>query len=262
MSNLYQIKRLKKESDIDADIVISTIQKLFAVLTVQQLSEGNEDAEDEDAKKNEDKANEEPAVQLGNDLKLPPDYFQFIVVDECHRSIYGKWRAVLDYFSEAKVLGLTATPTPEAYAFFNNNIVENYSYDDSVVDGVNVPSRVYRIETEVTEYGGTIEQGSKVVEITHKTGETSTYNADNTYIYTADALDRSVLNRDQIRKVLTAYKEAIYTDLYPEREKKWEYVPKTLIFAKDDNHATEILNCQILSLIVTRYVMEILFLFV
>ncbi len=242
MSNLYQIKRLKKESDIDADIVISTIQKLFAVLTGQQLSEGNEDAEDEDATKNEDKANEEPAVQLGNDLKLPPDYFQFIVVDECHRSIYGKWRAVLDYFSEAKVLGLTATPTPEAYAFFNNNIVENYSYDDSVVDGVNVPSRVYRIETEVTEYGGTIEQGSKVVEIAHKTGETSTYNSDNTYIYTADALDRSVLNRDQIRKVLTAYKEAIYTDLYPEREKKWEYVPKTLIFAKDDNHATEIVD--------------------
>lgn len=242
MSNLYQIKRLKKESDIDADIVISTIQKLFAVLTGQQLSEGNEDAEDEDAKKNEDKANEEPAVQLGDDLKLPPDYFQFIVVDECHRSIYGKWRAVLDYFSEAKVLGLTATPTPEAYAFFNNNIVENYSYDDSVVDGVNVPSRVYRIETEVTEHGGTIEEGSKVVEITHKTGATSTYNAENTYIYTAEALDRSVLNRDQIRKVLTAYKEAIYTDLYPEREKKWEYVPKTLIFAKDDNHATEIVD--------------------
>ena len=178
MSNLYQIKRLKKESDIDSDIVISTIQKLFAVLTGQQLSEGNEDAEDEDAKKNEDKANEEPAIQLGDDLKLPPDYFQFIVVDECHRSIYGKWRAVLDYFSEAKVLGLTATPTPEAYAFFNNNIVESYSYDDSVVDGVNVPSRVYRIETEVTEYGGTIEEGSNVVEITHKTGKTSTYQAE------------------------------------------------------------------------------------
>ncbi len=242
MSNLYQIKRLKRESDIDADIVISTIQKLFAVLTGQLLSEGNEDAEDEDAKKDEDKVDEEPAVQLGDDLKLPPDYFQFIVVDECHRSIYGKWRAVLDYFSEAKVLGLTATPTPEAYAFFNNNIVENYSYDDSVVDGVNVPPRVYRIETEVTEHGGTIEEGSKVVEITHKTGATSTYKAENTYIYTAEALDRSVLNRDQIRKVLTAYKEAIYSDLYPERDKKWEYIPKTLIFAKDDSHATEIVD--------------------
>ena len=240
MSNLYMIKRLKRESDIDADIVISTIQKLFAVLTGQQLTDGNEDAEDEEAKKNEDKPEE--AIQLGTDLKLPLDYFQFIVVDECHRSIYGKWRAVLDYFSEAKVLGLTATPTPEAYAFFNNNIVENYTYDDSVVDGVNVASRVYRIETEVTENGGIIEEGSKVVEIAHKTGQTTTYNADANYGYTAQALDRSVVNRDQIRKVLTAYKEAIYTDLYPERDKMWEYVPKTLIFAKDDNHASVIVD--------------------
>ena len=241
MSNLYQIKRLKKESDIDADIVISTIQKLFAVLTGQQLTEGNEDAEDEEAKKSEDKTEEE-AVQLVDDLKLPPDYFQFIVVDECHRSIYGKWRAVLDYFSEAKILGLTATPTPEAYAYFNNNIVENYTYDDSVVDGVNVPSRVYRIETEVTEFGGTIEQGSKVVETAHKTGQTTTYKSEGTYGYTAQALDRSVVNLDQIRKVMIAYKDAIYTDLYPERDKKWEYVPKTLIFAKDDNHASEIVE--------------------
>ena len=242
MSNLYKISRLKRESDIDSDIVISTIQKLFAVLTGQQLSDGNEDAEDEEAKKDEDKNIEEEAIQLGDDLKLPPDYFQFIVVDECHRSIYGKWRSVLDYFKDAKILGLTATPTPEAYAFFNNNIVENYTYDDSVVDGVNVPARVYRIATEVTENGGTIEEGSKVVETAHKTGQTTTYDADANYIYTAQALDRSVINKDQIRKVLTAYKDAIYTDLYPEREKKWEYVPKTLIFAKDDAHATQIVD--------------------
>ena len=241
MSSLYQIKRLKHEADIDADIVISTIQKLFAVLTGQQLADGNEDAEDEDTKKDDEK-NTEETVQLGDDLKLPPDYFQFIVVDECHRSIYGKWRAVLDYFKDAKVLGLTATPTPEAYAFFNNNIVENYTYDDSVVDGVNVPSRVYRIATEVTEHGGTIEEGTKVVETTHKTGAKAVYDADSSVEYRPEALDRSVVNLDQIRKVLTAYKESIYTDLYPEREKNWEYIPKTLIFAKDDYHATQIVD--------------------
>ena len=241
MSSLYQIKRLKHEADIDADIVISTIQKLFAVLTGQQLADGNEDAEDEDTKKDDEK-NTEETVQLGDDLKLPPDYFQFIVVDECHRSIYGKWRAVLDYFKDAKVLGLTATPTPEAYAFFNNNIVENYTYDDSVVDGVNVPSRIYRIATEVTEHGGTIEEGTKVVETTHKTGAKAVYDADSSVEYRPEALDRSVVNLDQIRKVLTAYKESIYTDLYPEREKNWEYIPKTLIFAKDDYHATQIVD--------------------
>ena len=146
MSSLYEIKRLKKEKDIKADVVISTIQKLFAILTGQTLLDIDEDAEDEIIKDEEEKGANE-VITLGEDIKLPPDYFQLIIVDECHRSIYGKWKAVLDYFSEAKVLGLTATPTPEAYAFFNNNVIEEYTYDDSVVDGVNVPSRVYRIST-------------------------------------------------------------------------------------------------------------------
>lgn len=55
-------------------------------------------------------------------------------------------------------------------------------------------------------------------------------------------LDRSVIVPDQMRKVLTAYKDSIYTDLFPDRDEIWEYIPKTLIFAKDDNHATEIVN--------------------
>ncbi|WP_243206716.1 type I restriction endonuclease subunit R [Oribacterium sp. oral taxon 102] len=241
MSSLYEIKRLKKENDIKADIVISTIQKLFAVLTGQALSDDSEDAEDEKTMTDEEKESKE-IITLGDDLKLPPDHFQFIVVDECHRSIYGKWRAVLDYFSGAKVLGLTATPTPEAYAFFNNNIIEEYTYDESVVDGVNVPSRVYRIATEITEHGGAIRSGTKVTETVRKTGETTTYDAPQRIDYDNMQLDRSVVNRDQIRKVLTAYKKAIYEELYPEREKSWEYIPKTLIFAKDDNHASEIVE--------------------
>ena len=163
MSSLYEIKRLKQDKDIKADIVISTIQKLFAVLTGNPIpSDTDEDAEDEKNTADEEKEDTK-VIQLGDDLKLPPDYFQLIIVDECHRSIYGKWRAVLDYFSKAHVLGLTATPTPEAYAFFNNNIIEQYTYDDSVVDGVNVPPRVYRIKTEVTEHGGRLQAGTVVM---------------------------------------------------------------------------------------------------
>ena len=168
LSSLYQINRLRKESDIRGDIIISTIQKLFSVLTGQKLNECDEDAEDEEIAKNE---NSEEEVNLGTDLKLPPDYFQFIVVDECHRSIYGKWKAVLDYFSGAKVFGLTATPTPEAFSFFNHNVIKKYTYDDSIVDGVNVPSRVYRIATEITEHGGSIGAGAVVVETSRKTPE-------------------------------------------------------------------------------------------
>ena len=241
MSSLYEIKRLKHDNDVKADIVISTIQKLFAVLTGQQLSEDSEDAEDERTTQEEEKEGID-IIHLDGDLRIPPDYFQLIIVDECHRSIYGKWRAVLDYFSGAHILGLTATPTPEAYAFFNNNIIENYTYDDSVVDGVNVPSRIYRIKTQVTEHGGAIHAGTKLMETARRTGWETIYTASERVDYDPSALDRSVVNEDQIRKVLTAYKKAVYDELYPDREKRWEYVPKTLIFAKDDNHATQIVE--------------------
>ena len=242
LSSLYQINRLRKPEDINGQVVISTIQKLFAVLTGQNISDDNEDAEDENSNRDNEKALKE-VVQLGDDLKLPSDFFQFIIVDECHRSIYGKWKAVLDYFKGATVLGLTATPTPEAVAYFNDNIIEKYTYDDSVVDGVNVPARVYRIMTEATVHGGTIHEGEKVVELTRRTGEIEEHTAKQRVDYSPTQLDRSVINQNQIEAVLSTYRDAIYSDLYPYREEKWEYIPKTLIFAKDDNHATQIVEC-------------------
>ena len=242
LSSLYQINRLRKPEDINGQVVISTIQKLFAVLTGQNISDDNEDAEDENFNRDNEKAMKE-IIQLGDDLKLPSNFFQFIIVDECHRSIYGKWKAVLDYFKDATVLGLTATPTPEAFAYFNNNIIEQYTYDDSVVDGVNVPARVYRIMTEATVHGGTIHEGEKVVELTRRTGEIEEHSAKQRVDYSPTQLDRSVINQNQIEAVLSTYRDAIYSDLYPYREEKWEYIPKTLIFAKDDNHATQIVEC-------------------
>ena len=241
MNELYQINRLKKPEDVQGDIVISTIQKLFAVLTGQNISDDDEDKEDE-KRGLSDVIKNEPAVELGSDLKLPPDYFQFIIVDECHRSIYGKWKAVLDYFKDAKILGLTATPIPEAYAYFNKNIVEEYTYDDSVVDGVNVPARVYRIITEATVHGGTIKQGETVTDVNRAGEVVDSYTAQNRIDYAPNQLDRSVINPNQIESVLKSYMDSIYTDLYPEREENWHYIPKTLIFAKDDNHATKIVE--------------------
>lgn len=242
MSSLYQINRLKNKDNIGGDIVISTIQKLFAVLTGQTITDDDEDKEDEKFFSFKDTDSNQTVVSLGNDLKLPPDYFQFIIIDECHRSIYGKWQSVLNYFKGATILGLTATPTPEAYAFFNDNIIEKYTYDDSVVDGVNVPARVYRIKSNITEHGGTINTGDEVVEITRSGKEIDSYTATGRIDFAPTQLDRSVIVPDQMRKVLTAYKDSIYTDLFPDRDEIWEYIPKTLIFAKDDNHATEIVN--------------------
>ena len=241
MSSLYDIRRLRHKDDVRADIVISTIQKLYAVMTGQTLTSDSEDAEDEKTTDEEEKSTRE-IITLGDDIRVPSDYFQLIIVDECHRSIYGKWKAVLDYFTDAVVLGLTATPTPEAREFFNENIIADYTYDESVVDGVNVPSRVYRIDTEITRSGGEIRKGTRVAETARRGWNTASYTAGEDVDYDTLDLDRAVVNRDQIRKVLSAYRDAIYTDLYPDRDPKWEYIPKTLIFAKDDNHATEIVD--------------------
>ena len=164
---------------------------------------------------------------MNDDLFLPPDYFQLIVIDECHRSIYGKWKAVLDYFKDAKILGLTATPTPEAYAFFDNNIIENYTYNESVVDGVNVPARVYRISTNITVHGGTIKAGDTITEKSKKSGDVIERTISKRIDFSPALLDRSVTNPEQIKTVLTAYRDAIYTDLYPDR--KHLFLQKTII---------------------------------
>lgn len=244
LNELYVINRLTNPEKINGDIIISTIQKLFAVLTGRKDDEINEDEEDEN-NLNFDETDEqkaEPEIDLGKVIKLPPDYFQFIIVDECHRSIYGKWQSVLKYFSGAKILGLTATPTPEAYAFFNDNIIEKYTYDDSVVDGVNVPARVYRIKTEQTEHGGAIKSGDKVVETTRSGYKVNEYVTKERIDFNPNQLDRSVVSPDQIRKNMESFRDSIYTDMFPERKALWEYIPKTLIFAKDDHHASEIVN--------------------
>lgn len=244
--DLYNVTRLKTAVDIKGEIVVSTIQKLYAVLTGMTIADTDEDTEDEIEQANNEKASEE-IISLGNDLKLPPDYFQFIIVDECHRSIYGRWQAVLNYFTGARILGLTATPTEEALAFFDKNIVENYTYEDSVVDGVNVPKRIFRINTKISTHGGTIEKGETIEEKSKRTAITEIRRAEERIDYSPQQLDRSVVNVSQIETVLTAYRDSIYTQLYPERfqdngDADWAFIPKTLIFAKDDNHATQIVE--------------------
>ena len=241
LNSIYNIRRLKNESDINNDIIISTIQKLYAIMTGQKLTEENEDAEDERNSEAEENSGNE-TVQLDGNVKISRDHFDLIIVDECHRSIYGRWKAVLNYFSDAIIMGLTATQNGQAEAYFNQNYIENYTYEDSVIDDVNVPVRIYRIVTDITEHGGSIKAGSTVNEITKNTGEYSEYKADTQSEYGATDLDRSVINRDQIRRVLISYKDSIYTDLYPERKAMWEYIPKTLIFAKNDKHADEIIQ--------------------
>lgn len=215
-------------------MLISTIQRLFSLLKGEEI----EDTDDDD----NDEATGE--VTLPDNPNLPHDFFDMIVIDECHRSIYGNWRKVLEYFDTARLIGLTATPIPETMAFFNNNRIVNYTLEKSIVDGVNVDHRVYRIKTEATENGGAILKGDRVRVETRYTGKTEEINTRETKNYTKTELNRSIINPSQIKLILTTYRDAVYTEMFndPQREPNFAYLPKTLIFALNETHATNIVN--------------------
>ena len=168
---------------------------------------------------------------------LPPENFDIVVVDECHRSISGTWRQLLDYF-DAHIIGLTATPTVQTMAFFGNNLVAEYPYERSVADEVNVTFEVFRIRTQIGEHGGRVACGFTLPVRDRHTRAQRFKLLDDDLVYSAQDLDRSVVARNQIRTVLETYRDTLLTELFPGRHE----VPKTLIFAKDDNHAEEIVT--------------------
>ncbi len=87
----------------------------------------------------------------------PPDYFDFIIIDECHRggaNDESNWRDILEYFSPAVQLGLTATPTEEnadTYRYFGEPVYI-YSLKEGINDGFLTPFKVKRIQTTLDEY--------------------------------------------------------------------------------------------------------------
>ncbi|MDE6039628.1 MAG: DEAD/DEAH box helicase family protein, partial [Paramuribaculum sp.] len=185
LNTIFEVNRLKSANVKKSDqIVISTIQRLFSLLSGQPIDDSDDEATDD----------ETTEIVLPPNPQLPPDFFDMIVVDECHRSIYGNWRAVLEYFNSAKIVGLTATPIPETLAFFNNNQVVNYTLEKSIVDGVNVDHRVYRIRTQATEDGGAIREGDSLRRITRYTGIVADVKNREIRNYTATELNRSIVN--------------------------------------------------------------------
>lgn len=234
-NTIFTVSRLRSSSiPSDSNVVISTIQRLFSFLKGEAI----EDTDDE----NDNEPMEE--VVLPDNPNLPHDYFDMIIIDECHRSIYGNWRKVLEYFDTARLVGLTATPIPETMAFFNNNRIVNYTLKESIVDGINVDCRVYRIKTQITENGGAILEGEKVREETRYTGEVKTICNKETKTYTNKELNRSIINPTQINLILSTFRDVVYTELFndPQREANFDYLPKTLIFALNETHATNIVQ--------------------
>lgn len=233
-NTIYGVERLNSgKIPSDANVIICTIQRLFSLLSGEDITDTDDDEETPDPGK---------AVELPGIPSLPKDYFDLIIIDECHRSIYNNWKKVLDYFNTARMIGLTATPLPDTLAFFNNNLVSQYTLEQSIVDGVNVDHRVYRIKTKETEDGGAIREGQKVKRVTCYTGKVEQIKPNETKQYTKEELNRSIINPAQIKLILETYRDAIYTDMYPERDPDMNYIPKTLIFALNDAHATNIVH--------------------
>ncbi len=210
-------------------VAISTIQRVFKALRNEEVGEADDPQLDgwvPDA-----------PVTVAYNPDIPPETFDLIIVDEAHRSIYGQWRGVLEYF-DAHVVGLTATPGKQTFGFFRQNLVSEYTYPQSVADNVNVDFDIYRIRTRISAEGSTIEAGTVVPKVDRRTRVQRYETLDEDLEYQAGQLDRAVTSTDQIRTVLQTFRDRLFTEIFPGRS----VVPKTLIFAKDDAHAEEIVT--------------------
>ena len=230
-TELYNVQLLGSSAiDPVARVTITTIQRLYSILRGEELSEELDE---------ESLYELEPStpVEVVYNPNVPIETFDVIIVDEAHRSIYGVWRQVLEYF-DAFIVGLTATPGKQTLGFFNQNLVMEYPYEQAVADGVNVDFDVYRIRTEITEHGSTIDAGLVTQFRNRETRAVRLEKLDTDFDYEAKDLDRNVVARDQIRTIVRTFKERLFTEIFPGRTE----VPKTLIFAKSDAHADDIVD--------------------
>ena len=232
-TELYNVQRLASpQIDPHAQVCISTIQRMYSILSGETIDESAEDVSFNEVQQ---AAGQEKFVRYNP--AVPVETFDFIVIDECHRSIYNLWKQVLDYF-DASLIGLTATPDQRTLGFFNENIVAEYTYEQSVADGVNVGYDVYEIVTEITQNGAELKARQWVDHRDRATRKKRWSETEEDTVYTGRELDRSVVNTSQIRQVIQAMKTAVETRIFPTRKE----TPKTLIFAKTDSHADDIIQ--------------------
>jgi type I restriction enzyme R subunit len=232
-SEEYIVQRLNSNSlDTTARVCICTIQRLYSMLKGRELPE---DLEEENGSGFSGLFKEPEPIEYNP--AIPIETFDIIVTDECHRSIYNLWRQVLEYF-DASLIGLTATPSKQTFGFFNQNLVMEYGHEQAVADGVNVNYDVYRIKTAISEQGSEVEAGYYVDKRDRETREVRWEQLDDNFQYDPNQLDKDVVAVDQIRTIIQTYRDKLFTEIFPNRTE----VPKTLIFAKDDSHAEDIVK--------------------
>lgn len=233
-TELYNVQHLTtNQIDEVSKVCITTIQRLYSML------KGDSDFHEENESEsllNFDSTNQSVA-EVEYNPKIPISTFDFIITDECHRSIYNRWRPVLEYF-DAFLVGLTATPSKQTLGFFAQNLITEYPHERAVADSVNVGYEVYRIKTEITGGGSEVKAGFYIDKRDKLTRKIRWEQLDEDMEYSANQLDRDVVADDQIRKVIQTFRDKLFTEIFPGRK----HVPKTLIFAKDDSHAEDILR--------------------
>ena len=232
-SQIYGVHRLKSSYIPDGvQICISTIQRMYSILKGEELNESAEEISFNEYVTADSKA---PKEVVYNE-KYPPEFFDCIIVDECHRSIYNVWNQVLEYF-DSFIIGLTATPDKRTFAFFNENVVSEYPREQAIIDGVNVGEDIFLIETNVGKNGAHIMK--QRIEVRSRLSREKRWKElDEDLDYKPTQLDRDIVNPSQIRTVIRSFKENVFTTLFPRRKE----VPKTLIFAKTDSHADDIIQ--------------------
>lgn len=236
-SELYGVHRLKTSSvPKDNQVYISTIQRFYSILKGEELDEKAEETNPGEIKW--EKREQVPVVY---NPTIPMEFFDFVVIDECHRSIYNLWQQVLDYF-DSFLIGLTATPDNRTFGFFNQNIVSEYTHEEAVTDGVNVGYNVYQIETEITKKGSVIWKGEYVDHREKLTRRKRWEQLDEDKVYSEKQLDDEVVNPNQIRLIIKTFMKHL-PEMFPDRFSGDVFeVPKTLIFAKTDSHADDIIQ--------------------
>jgi type I restriction enzyme R subunit len=234
-TEIYNVQRLTSNTlDDSCKVVITTIQRLYSMLRGE--AEFDPALEEESLFDQPIPANARPK-EVAYNPRIPIEYFDVIVTDECHRSIYNLWRQVLEYF-DAFLIGMTATPSKATFGFFRENLVMEYNRQRAELDGVNVGGQVYVIRTQITAEGSTIPTGFHVPRRDRKTRERRMEMLDEEFVYSGTQLDQAVVTPSQIRMVIRTFRERLFTEIFPDRR----IVPKTLVFAKDDSHAEDIVR--------------------
>lgn len=232
-SQIYGVHRLKSAYIPEGvQVCISTIQRMYSILKGEELDASAEETSFYEYVTADTKAPKDVVYNA----KYPPEFFDCIIVDECHRSIYNVWSQVLEYF-DAFIVGLTATPDNRTFAFFNENVVSEYPREQAIIDCVNVGEDVFLIETQIGKNGALIMK--QMIETRSRLSREKRWKQmDEDVDYKPSQLDREIVNPSQIRAVIRTFKENVFTTLFPRRKE----VPKTLIFAKTDSHADDIIQ--------------------